>query len=431
MTSVPQTLPSVPQPRPAAEDPCGCAEGVRHGLSRRTFLGGVLAGAVALQVGDAVTQVALADDGYQGDTLVVLSLRGGLDGLSALVPLGDPAYARLRPGIAVPAGRAHQVDPMFGLHPALAPLLPLWRSGRLAALHAVGMQQANRSHFAAMEEMERAAPGTTLRTGWLDRMVGGTGSGSVFAAVNLGSSTVSPGLRGPQPELGVRTLADVAVRGYAGGEQERWLTALGAMHDGAPDALAVPARTAVRAVRQVGPLQAAPVVPGYPDSDLGRSLRELALLVRSGVGVRVAAVDVGDWDMHVGLGRAGEGWMAAKLADLAAALAAFATDLGPALDRTTLVTLSEFGRTAAENGSGGTDHGYGNAVFVLGGGVVGGKVHGRWPGLQSSALVDGDLAVTTDYRALVGEALVKRCGLSASSVFPGLVAPTSGVFRAR
>jgi len=421
----------MPTSRPSAAPGCGCPESVSQGISRRALLGGALFGSLALAAGDAVTQVAFADAGYTGDTLVVLSLRGGFDGLSAVAPIGDPAYRTLRPSIAVPSSSALAVGGVFGLHPALAPLMPLWRAGRLGAVQAVGMQAANRSHFSAMEEMERAAPGTSLRTGWLDRMVGGTGSGSVFSAVQLGSSTLSPGLRGPNPELGLRRLGDLSLKGSIKGEEGRWASALSAMHVGAPDAVAAPARTALSAVTRVGQLASAPVVAGYPDSDLGTSLRELALLIRSDVGVRVAAVDVGDWDMHVGLGAAGQGWMRDKLDDLARSLAAFAADLGPALDRTTLLTLSEFGRTLDENGSGGTDHGYGNAVLVLGGGVVGGKVHGRWPGLAPEARVGGDLAVTTDYRSLLTEALVKRCGLSASAVFPGQVGSTSGVFRFR
>jgi uncharacterized protein (DUF1501 family) len=430
---------------------CGCDEGRRAGVSRRSVLGGALAGAVALTAGDAATQVAFAEPGYAGDTLVVLSLRGGLDGLTAVAPVGDPDYYRLRPGIAVPASVALQLDGVLGLHPALAPLVDLYRRGSLAVLHAVGMTQANRSHFSAMEEMERAAPGTTLRTGWLDRMVGGTGSGSVFSAVQAGRSMAAASLRGPSPELAFGRLEGLALRAM-NNEKDRRATALRAMLAGADPLVAQPATTALDAVDRAGALVAArtatadaaaqaakggtpvaspPVV--YPTSDLGQSLRDVATLVKGGTGVRAAAVDVGDWDMHVGMGAATDtaGWMYGKLADLAASLVAFAADLGPHLDRVCLVTLSEFGRTASQNGSGGTDHGYGNAALVLGGGVVGGRVHGTWPTLAPTARVGGDLAVTTDYRALLAEALVKRCGLSPSTVFPGQVTPTEGVFRRR
>ncbi|MEJ5914090.1 DUF1501 domain-containing protein [Pseudokineococcus sp. 1T1Z-3] len=404
-------------------------------MSRRSVLAGALAGGLALTVGDASTQVALAAPGYTGDTLVVLSLRGGVDGLSMVAPVGDPYYAALRPTLAVPASVAHQLDATFGLHPALGPLLPLWRAGQLAVLHAVGMAAANRSHFSAMEEMERAAPGTTLRTGWLDRMVGGTGEGSVFSAVQAGRTTPASSLRGPTPELAFRALDGLRLRSGARGEEARRDTVLRALHAGAPAALAGAATTALDAVARTGGVLAARPAPpvAYPDSDLGRSLRDVAALVLTGAGVRAAAVDVGDWDMHVGMGAPTDpkGWMHTKLTDLARALVAFAADLGPAMSRVTLVTLSEFGRTADENGSGGTDHGYGNAVLVLGGGVVGGRVHGRWPGLAPTARVGGDLAVTTDYRSLLAEALVTRCGMTPATAFPGAVTPTSGVFRAR
>ncbi|MEJ5946608.1 DUF1501 domain-containing protein [Pseudokineococcus basanitobsidens] len=421
-------------PRPAAPA-CGCAEDRAAGLSRRSLLAGALAGGLALTVGDASTQVALAEPGYDGDALVVLSLRGGLDGLSAVAPVGDPSYAALRPRLAVPPSVAHRLDGVLGLHPALGPLMPLWTAGSLAVLHAVGMAQANRSHFSAMEEMERAAPGTTLRTGWLDRMVGGTGAGSVFAAVQAGGSRAAASLRGPTPELAFGSLAGLRLRAGADGEEPRRAAALRALHAGAPAALAAPATTALDAVARTGALLAARPTPpvAYPASDLGRSLRDVATLVRGGAGVRAAAVDVGDWDMHVGMGSPTDptGWMHRKLTDLALSLVAFAADLGPSLDRVVLVTLSEFGRTADENGSGGTDHGYGNAVLVLGGGVVGGRVHGRWPGLAPADRVGGDLAVTTDYRSLLAEALVARCGLSPATAFPGAVTPTSGVFRKR
>ncbi len=414
---------------------CGCDEGRRAGVRRRSVLAGALAGALALTVGDASTQVALAEPGYDGDALVVLSLRGGLDGLSAVAPVGDPAYAGLRPDIAVPASVAHRLDGVFGLHPALGPLLPLWRAGSLAVLHAVGMGQANRSHFSAMEEMERAAPGTTLRTGWLDRMVGGTGSGSVFSAVQAGRSMPSASLRGPTGEVAFPALADLRLRSPGRGEEGRRAAALRAMHAGARDVVAAPATAALDATTRAAALLAGRPAPpvAYPASDLGRSLQDVATLVRGGAGLRAAAVDVGDWDMHVGMGAPTDpaGWMHGKLTDLAASLVAFAADLGPDLQRVVLVTLSEFGRTAEQNGSGGTDHGYGNAVLVLGGGVVGGRVHGRWPGLAPEARVGGDLAVTTDYRSLLAEALVTRCGLSPSTVFPGQVTPTRGVFRAR
>lgn len=381
-------------------------------------------------------QVAMAAPGYVGDVLVVLSLRGGFDGLSAVVPGGDPQYYAMRPTIGVPRSRLLALDSTFGLHPALAPLLPLWRSRQLAAVTGVGAPDPTRSHFSAMAEMERAAPGSSLRTGWLDRTLGerAVSDDDVFAAVQVGSSNAPPSLAGPAPELATSSFASFSLLGPRNGaERQRWSACLEELHASGPPTVAAPGRRAVAAAAQLGAVEPASTTAGYPASELGRSLADIARLVRSGVGVQAATVDCGDWDMHEDLGRAGDGWMAAKLADLAASLAAFARDLGPLMASTTLVTLSEFGRRAAENGSAGLDHGHGNTMFILGGGVDGGKVHGRWGGLGSAGLVDGALAGTTDYRSVVGEVLVRRCGAgSLARIFPGLASTAPlGVVRPR
>jgi uncharacterized protein (DUF1501 family) len=203
------------------------------------------------------------------------------------------------------------------------------------------------------------------------------------------------------------------------------------MHAGAKSAVADPARLALRALGTAAALPDAPADDGYPDGDLGDALRDVARLVRAGVGLRVATVDFGDWDMHVGLGRVEDGWMARQLTELGEALAAFATDLGPDLGRVTLVTLSEFGRRVEENASGGLDHGHGNLMLVLGGGVNGGRMHGGWPGLAPGALLDGDLPATNDYRTVLAEVLERRCGVAGTQVFPKLGSARLGVVRPR
>lgn len=180
------------------------------------------------------------------------------------------------------------------------------------------------------------------------------------------------------------------------------------------------------------PKAAAASAVGYPKGGLGDALHDVARLVKANVGLRVATVDFGNWDMHADLGRSDAGWMHDQLTQLSGALAAFATELGTDLNRVTLITLSEFGRRVEQNGSGGLDHGHGNAVLLLGGGVAGGTVYGRWPGLAEAALVDGDLAGTTDYRAVLSEVLSRRCGVAAArTVFPGFAAAPLGVVRAR
>jgi uncharacterized protein (DUF1501 family) len=386
--------------------------------------------------GTASARYAFAGTGYGGDTLVVLSLRGGFDGLSAVVPKGDPAYYAWRPTIGVPRGALLPVDAMWGLHPRLAPVWPLWQRGKLAAVHAVGQADPTRSHFEAMAEMERAAPGTSMRTGWLDRTLGLRSRSSVFQAVQLGSTEVPAALYGSTPELAMSAIDDVELWGEGDWLPGSFAQALRALHAGAAPTLAAPAGAALGAVATTTALKAAGSTPShgavYPNTDLGRALRDVVRLVQARVGLQVACIDYGDWDMHADLGTLAGGRMVDHLDELAKALAAFATDLGTLLDGVTLVTLSEFGRRVEENGSAGTDHGHGNAVLLLGGGVVGGKVHGRWPGLAQDRLVDGDLAGVVDYRVVLGEILQKRCGLgSLSGVFPGLRGAPLGVVRAR
>ena len=319
-----------------------------------------------------------------------------------------------------------------GLHPAMAPLLPLWRSGTLGAVHGVGQANPTRSHFAAMEDMERAAPGSSTRTGWLDRTIGTRADGGTFGSVSLGSGAAPSSMIGPRPELSMKSLEGFALTGmYDAAQRARCTTALTRLHAEGPPTVAAAGRTALAAAATIAGT-APSTAAGYPAGDLGTSLRDLARLIRAGVGVQVAAVDHGDWDMHNDLGRAGGGWMKDKLTELSTALAAFAADLGPKLGDVTVITLSEFGRRVGENGSGGLDHGHGNLVLLMGGGVVGGRVHGPWPGLSSGALDDGALAGTTDYRSVIGEVLQKRCGAgSLADVFPGFSGGPLGVVRAR
>lgn len=434
----PVPLPRTGDSSTTTTDGCGCPDGPGAGsFSRRSMLKALGLGAMTLLATEQVhTQVAFAAPGYTGDVLVVLSLRGGMDGLSAVVPGGDPDYYRLRPSIAVPQSSLLGLDGTFGLHPALAPLLPLWKAGRLGAVHGVGLPGASRSHFAAMEDMEKAAPGTSLRTGWLDRTLGTRAAAGTFQAVSMTGSQTPTVLAGPAPELTLKRLEGFALAGPGDSavERTRWTKAYTALHAEGPPTVAETGRAALAAAATIsGTLSATPAGSGYPDTDLGRSLRDLARMVKAGVGVQVAAVDYGDWDMHSGLGAAGGGWMMDKLTELATALAAFDADLGALMSGVTVLTISEFGRRAAENGSGGLDHGHGNLMLALGGGVVGGRVHGKYPGLSASALDDGAVASVTDYRDVIGEVLTKRCGAgSLAEVFPGFSsAGALGLVRSR
>ncbi len=417
----------------ATYQPCGCPENQRAGLSRRTLFR--IAGAAGLLTATTMSNVRVAlsaDAATTGNTLVVLSLRGGFDGLSAIVPIGDPDYAPARPSTQVQASLAHQVDSRFGLHPAMAPLFPLWEAGTFGAVHAVGQQDPTRSHFEAMEEMERAAPTSSLRTGWIDRTLGMIGDQDIFTGTAIGGGALPQSMLGPHAKFAMQNISGTKV---SIGEDlvplTRWRKAMSTINKGAGAEVTAPLTNALRAIDAIRPLQQQPDDPakaGYPSGGLGSALHDVARLVKAGVGLRVASVEFGNWDMHSGLGTPTAGWMFDQLTELSTALAAFAKELGPDFGKVTLLTLSEFGRRVGENGSNGLDHGHGNAVLVLGGGINGGKVLGRWPGLGASDLVDGDLAGTTDYRSIVSEVLTKRLNVSSNTtVFPGFKPTAVGI----
>jgi uncharacterized protein (DUF1501 family) len=407
------------------EAPSCCAEqAATSGWSRRAVLrAAAIGGVVAATSASGSTEYAFGAT-PSTDTLVVVSLRGGFDGLSALAPIGDPAYAGLRPSTAVSAYAASQLDQMFGLHPAMSALLPYWQSGRLAGIVDVGQQAPTRSHFDAMAEMERAAPGSSLRTGWLDRAVGLRPSTGPLTATQIGDTAAPQSFIGPNPEMTLGSIADFALSGaWDATETARWNTALRAMNAGAPATVSAPVGSALDALATIDMLRSSgyQAGTGYPTNTSGnptllaQALADTAQLIK--------AIDVGHWDMHEGAGvNTTTGWMYTQLTELSTALAAFAADLGSALDSTTLVTLSEFGRRVAQNGTGGFDHGHGNQMFILGGGTRGGRIHGSWPGL-TSALVAGDLPGRLDYRHVLAQILTARMGLTSSevlSVFPGL-----------
>ena len=427
---------SMTKPRPTldaqpAVKPCGCPH--MPALSRRNFLKATgLAGIVAGIAGeDMFTRMAFGAAPYTGDVLVVLSLRGGFDGLSAIVPAAAADYtdyANLRPGIAIPQAQLIQLDTRFGMHPAMLPLKPYWDDKTFGVVHAVGMAEPNRSHFEAMEEMERAAPGSSVRTGWIDRVLGLREPGTAFQATQMGSNTAASAFLGPSPELAMWNIESFNLDGTWGDptQQAKWDAALRSLNDGAPATVNAPSVTALDALAKAASLPGSGYVPdndaAYPATGLGNALSNIAQLIKNGTGIQVAAVDYGDWDMHVGLGGLNAGdWMFDKLTELSGSLAAFATDLGAGMNKVTLVTLTEFGRRAEENGSGGVDHGYGQAVFLLGGGIKGGLVHGDWPGLAPADLIDGDLNGVNDYRLVLAELLEKRCEASSvSGIFPGI-----------
>ncbi len=432
----------IPAPRRSPDDAlpeeAACCAESRAGLTRRRMLAamGMTAGAVA--VSPLASRVAFAADAasYTGDVLVLLSMHGGWDTLSVVPPIGDPHYATLRPDIGIPANLALPAGDIFGLHPALSPLKPYYDSGQFGVVHAAGQPGGVRSHFRDESELERAAPGTGVLTGWLDRVLEARGTGTAFQAVEVGSSMIPNQLIGPAPSLALASVADFSLNIWSG-YQPAYNTALAAMHAGLDHPVATQAALTLDALGTTGTMISAGYTPAagvtYPANNaFAAALKDLAWMIKSNIGLQVACVDYGNWDMHTDLGIPGDtaGWMHRQLADVATCLAAFIKDLGTAFSKVNIVTVSEFGRRAMQNGGGGVDHGLGQAMLALGGGINGGQVMGQWPTLAANALADGDLAVTTDYRSVLAEILTKRCGLTApASVFPNFTPQAVGIAK--
>ncbi|WP_445255977.1 DUF1501 domain-containing protein [Nocardioides aurantiacus] len=428
-------------PAGATADDC-CTEFARAGASRRRVLQGALglggAMAVTQLFGDSVMQSSYA--GTQGgNVLVVLSLRGGIDGLGVVVPHGDAGYYRARPTTAVPKDQVVCADAMFGLHPKMAPLAPFWASGELAAIQAVGLPAPNRSHFSAIEEIEDAAPGSEARSGWVNRMIGmgpSSATGGILDAVQLGLSYPTTALSGERSVMATSSLDRLSLPGLDTAAPDRrygslstaWAGATGPLARSAADAVTV-SRTAGSAI--AGVAAGSTAYPTVWNADpFAAPLKSAAKLIRADLGTDVIAIDAGSWDYHTGYGTTGWGSMQSSIDGLARSLAAFLTDLGPLRSRVTVVTISEFGRRVQENGSQGFDHGWGNMMLVAGAGVKGGRYYGRWPGLGAAELAEGDLKVTTDYRQVLGEVLGRRFpDRSLATVFPG-VTPASLGFMA-
>ncbi|MGA8257773.1 MAG: DUF1501 domain-containing protein [Nocardioides sp.] len=416
-------------------DPCGCSD--YQAVSRRSMLKGAgvvgLAGAAGIttsMVGDVMTAAVYGAE-TTGNVLVVVSQRGGVDGLSMVVPHAEKAYYQARPTTAIAKSRLLHRDNTFGLHPSFRALSPMWKKDAFAVVHAVGMPIPNRSHFSAMEEVEDADPGSVARVGWLNRMIGALGDDDIFEGVALGTNVVPTSLVGPAEAVALASAGYLATP-YSGsatgnsirqGLREMYSAGNRPAARAGLNALDLAKRGLAYSEESLKPPRNKAV---YPGSAFGTSLRNAASLIRAGVGVRAIAVDSGGWDHHLNLGTA----MSNGVADLAGSLAAFFTDLGPAAQRVTVVTLSEFGRRLGENGASGVDHGYGNAVLVMGAGVRGGRYYGRWPTLNSGKQIEGDLAVTTDYRHVLTEILQSRFpSVDTSVVFPNQGYRRVGIMR--
>jgi uncharacterized protein (DUF1501 family) len=359
--------------------------------------------------------------------LVVLFQRGAADGLNIVVPYKEKNYYSMRPSIAIQQKDVLDLDGFFGLHPAMAAFKPLYDQGHLAIVHAAGSPDTTRSHFDAQDYMESGTPGVKATVdGWLNRALQSEtlpGKASAFRAVALGTQ-VPRTLQGRLSAVAVNNIADFSVAGK-GPQTSPISNAFQAMYDESTDAVlhgtGQETFEAVKMLKAADPARYQPAAGvEYPKTPFGNSLKQVAQLLKANLGVEAAFSDIGGWDTHQNQGNV-NGQLANRLKEFSETIAAFWKDMGADAENVTLVTMSEFGRTARQNGTGGTDHGHANVMFVLGGQVKGGKVYGRWPGLANEQLNEGrDLTVTTDFRRVLGEAAYRTLGArNLEVVFPG------------
>jgi uncharacterized protein (DUF1501 family) len=391
-------------------------------LTRRIFLRGsamVMAGAgsVPFWLGRAA-----ASTGSRRKVLVAIFQRGAADGLNVVVPFAEKRYYELRPtiGIAAP-GKAGQgnsaidLDGRFGLHPSLQPLKELWDRQMLAIVEATGSPDPSRSHFDAQDYMESGTPGTK-RDGWLNRALPpATPDSSPLRAIAL-SATLPRTLQGDREAIAINDVQQFHAA-------ENTAALVESMYANSADKrLAAAGKDAFAAMHMLDSLNRTPYNPSNgaqygQGGELGRSLQQIARLIKADAGVETAFAEIGGWDHH----QSEPSQLFNVLRQFGIALSAFCADMGDRMEDIVLVTMSEFGRTARENGNNGTDHGHGDAMFVMGGPVRGGKVYGNWPGLEEEQLYEGrDLAVTTDFRAVLSELVAEQLGTTdLAQVFPG------------
>jgi uncharacterized protein (DUF1501 family) len=401
-------------------------------ITRRVFLkNGALALVSTTAIPAFLTRAVqgLDTSGTRRKRLVVLFQRGAADGLNIVVPHGESAYYSMRSSIAIPRPNRGQescidLDGFFGLHPAMSSFKPLFDQKHLAILHAAGSPDKTRSHFDAQDYMESGTPGVkSTEDGWLNRAVRKPEPGATpFRAISMGGALPRT-LAGPAPAVAIGNINEFGVggRGPAAAPLTNTFEAMYAQSvDSVLHGTGQETFEAVKMLKSADPARYTPARgANYPRGRFGDSLRQLAQLTKADLGVEVAFADIGGWDHHVNEG-AVQGQLANVLREFSQSIAAFWIDLGNLAEDTVLVTMSEFGRTARENGNRGTDHGHANVMFVLGGPVRGGRVYGQWPGLELSQLYEGrDLALTTDFRRVLGEAVYRHLGnRDLATVFP-------------
>lgn len=405
-------------------------------ITRRFFLKSSALAVASLTAGLSIPSflertVLAAGDQAKNKIFIVIFQRGAADGLNTVVPFGDAAYYRARPTLAIARPKsgddqaAIDLDGFFGLHPALSPFKPLYDSKQLAIVHAAGSPDSTRSHFDAQDYMEIGTPGVkSTSDGWLNRYLqtNQTNSATNKTAQNLALRGIAMGnkqpraLAGTSPSLTIANLNTFDIRGGA-----KTSSAFETMYGKSDDDIIAPAGTealeAMRTIRKIRSIGYSPTNGAiYPNGQFGNSLKQIAQLIKSNIGLEIAFADIGGWDTHTGQ----KPRLNQLFKEFSGSIAALAQDLGDRMQDVVIVTMSEFGRTVKENGTAGTDHGHANCMFILGGGVKGGKVYGKWPGLSQEQLYEGrDLALTTDYRTVCSEVISKHCGVKdLGHVFP-------------
>ncbi len=394
-------------------------DGYSSWLSRRSLLRAGALGAVSwLGMRSALADITVRKQARNRDTLVIIFLRGGADGLNIVVPYLDDNYHRARPSLRMSppksgpfADRVLDLDGHFGFHPAMTPLMPLYESGQLGIVHAVGSQDHTRSHFEAMSAMERGLErmGPGVQNGWLARYLAATDGNSPMRAVSI-ADVLPDSLKGGPSALNIREVADFRLDG-----DQAFRHAVTAEYAQAPDEMGIAGRTTLDVLKTLEKLDFKDYQTAgkfaYPDQELGRGMKQAAFLIKADIGLEIACLEMTGWDSHVAQGGA-TGIHANQQGDVAGSLRAFAEDMGDRMKETTVIVMTEFGRRIYENNALGTDHGRGSILFALGDHVKGGKVHGNFLGLDKANLEGGDVKVTTDYRAILAEAMQKRLGFS-------------------
>ncbi len=399
-------------------------------ISRRAF---IKSGGVAMigmsTVPAFLRRAVAATPAASRKRLVVLFQRGAADGLNIVVPFAEPNYYRIRPTIAIPQprqggqGAALDLDGFFGLHPSLAPLLPLFQKQQLAIVHAAGSPDTTRSHFDAQDYMESGTPGTKATDdGWLNRALQRSpeSGASPFRAVAMGANLPLT-LRGVAPAIALPDIKQFRVFAQSPAVEGGFEALYAQTVDQALRGTGTETFEAIDMLRKADPSRLQPENGAmYPNGHVGQTMQQVAQLYKSDIGLEVTFVDTGGWDNHVNEGGA-QGQLSNLLRDLGQSMAAFSQDMGDRMEDIVVVTMSEFGRTAHENGNRGTDHGHANCMLVMGGPVKGGKVYGKWPGLGPEQLNEGrDLTLTTDFRSVLGEVISEHLGThDLGAVFPG------------